>query len=176
MCSDQNPMINTISGNDEPCYRKSISSDGLKWMNTNQWMRLLPPDSSHSSMTWWCHNMEMLSAWISNYIHYKVWDEITYPFLNFNGCTIEVKEWISNFISHFIMDVITYPCWDWSYTMFVKGVPGVFVSSLASTTTLLKGKSGVIRVVTDIHNLLSTLINTEFAMGCNIEIISRNSY
>ena len=28
--------------------------------------------------------------WISNYIHYKVWDEITYPFLNFNGCTVEV--------------------------------------------------------------------------------------
>ena len=25
-----------------------------------------------------------------NYIHYKVWDEITYQFLNFNGCTIEV--------------------------------------------------------------------------------------
>ena len=24
------------------------------------------------------------------YIHYKVWDEITYPFLNFNGATVEV--------------------------------------------------------------------------------------
>ena len=29
-------------------------------------------------------------AWISNYIHYNVWDEITYPFLNFNGATVEV--------------------------------------------------------------------------------------
>ena len=29
-------------------------------------------------------------SWISNYIHYKVWDEITYPFLNFNGATVEV--------------------------------------------------------------------------------------
>ena len=29
-------------------------------------------------------------AWISNYIHFKVWDEIPYPFLNFNGCTVEV--------------------------------------------------------------------------------------
>ena len=27
---------------------------------------------------------------ISNYIHYTVWDEITYPFLNFNGATVEV--------------------------------------------------------------------------------------
>ena len=41
----------------------------------------------------------------------KVWDEITYPFLNFNGCTVEVKEWIGNFILHFVMDVITYLCW-----------------------------------------------------------------
>ena len=29
-------------------------------------------------------------AWISNYIHNKVLDEITYPFLNFNGTTVEV--------------------------------------------------------------------------------------
>ena len=36
----------------------------------------------------------------------EVWDEITDPFPNFNGCTIEVLEWISNFIRHFIMDVI----------------------------------------------------------------------
>ena len=46
----------------------------------------------------------------------KVWDEITYPFLNFNGCTVEVYEWISNFIPYFIMDVITY--------MLVKGATG----------------------------------------------------
>ena len=42
----------------------------------------------------------------------KVWGEIIYKFLNFNGCTIEVKEWISNYIPRFIMDIITYPCWD----------------------------------------------------------------
>ena len=56
--------------------------------------------------------LTLIPAWISNYTHYKLWDEITYPFLNFNGCTIEVQQWISNLISHFIMDVITYPCWD----------------------------------------------------------------
>ena len=37
---------------------------------------------------------------ISNYIHYKMWDEIAYPFPNFNGSTVEVWEWISNTISH----------------------------------------------------------------------------
>ena len=38
----------------------------------------------------------------------NVRDEITYPFPNFNGCTIEVWKWISNFIQHFIMGIITY--------------------------------------------------------------------
>ena len=44
----------------------------------------------------------------------KVWDEITYPFLNFNGTSVEVLEWINNFTSHFIMGVITYPAWNQS--------------------------------------------------------------
>ena len=39
----------------------------------------------------------------------KVWDEITYTFLNFNGATVDVYECVSNFIPYFIMDVITYP-------------------------------------------------------------------
>ena len=37
----------------------------------------------------------------SNSIHYKVWNEITYPFPNFNSATVEVWERISNFIPHF---------------------------------------------------------------------------
>ena len=37
-----------------------------------------------------------------------MWDEITYPFPNFKGGTVEVWEWISNFIPHFTMHVITY--------------------------------------------------------------------
>ena len=28
---------------------------------------------------------------ISNYIHYKVWDEITYPLPIFNGATVEIR-------------------------------------------------------------------------------------
>ena len=41
-----------------------------------------------------------------------MWDEITYPFPNFNGCTVEVWEYISNFIVNFILDstiAITVP-------------------------------------------------------------------
>ena len=55
------------------------------------------------------HGLSLIPAWMSNHIPNKVWDEFTYQFPNFNGCTIEVWEWISNFIPHFIMDVINYP-------------------------------------------------------------------
>ena len=50
----------------------------------------------------------------------KVWDEIIYPFPNFNGAAVEVWEWISNFIPYLIIDVITYPYWDQSKSMLVK--------------------------------------------------------
>ena len=32
-----------------------------------------------------------IQAWMCNskFIHYEVWCEITYPFLNFNGVTVE---------------------------------------------------------------------------------------
>ena len=58
------------------------------------------------------HGLTLIPAWIINYIHNKVWNEITYPFLNFNRCTAEVYEWISNFIPHLTGHVIIYPSWD----------------------------------------------------------------
>ena len=36
------------------------------------------------------HGLTLISAWIRNYMPSKVWDAITYPFPNFNGCTVEV--------------------------------------------------------------------------------------
>ena len=36
------------------------------------------------------HILTLIPAWISNHIRYKVWDEITYSFLNFNGVTVDV--------------------------------------------------------------------------------------
>ena len=54
------------------------------------------------------HGYTLIPAWIGNYIHYKMWCVITYPFPNFNGVTIEVcVRIISNVIPHF---VITNPC------------------------------------------------------------------
>ena len=52
-------------------------------------------------------DLTLIPALIIHYMPCKVLDEITYPFPNFNGCTVEVWELISNFIPHFIMDVIT---------------------------------------------------------------------
>ena len=66
-----------------------------------------------------------IQAWISNYIQHKAWDEITYSFPKFNGCTVEVWEWISNFISHFAWQVITYPSWDYKWTILAKGALAV---------------------------------------------------
>ena len=34
--------------------------------------------------------LTLIPAWISNYTCYKMCDEITYPFLNLNGATVEV--------------------------------------------------------------------------------------
>ena len=42
----------------------------------------------------------------------KVWDEITYPFPNFNGYTVELWELIINFIRYLIIEPITYSVWD----------------------------------------------------------------
>ena len=31
-----------------------------------------------------------LLDWISSYIHYKAWGEMTYPFSDFNDCTVKI--------------------------------------------------------------------------------------
>ena len=36
------------------------------------------------------NGLTLILAWISNCIHYIMWDEIIYPFLNLNGATVEV--------------------------------------------------------------------------------------
>ena len=61
-------------------------------------------------------------AWISNRTHYKVFDEITYPFPNFNGATVEVWELIRNFIAYFTGHVLTYSCWDWSKSRWLDRI------------------------------------------------------
>ena len=72
----------------------------------------IPYDVFDTSSPFYQHGLIVILAWINNHMPNKVRGEITYPFLNFNGATVEVWEWISNFIPYFAMDVITYPCWE----------------------------------------------------------------
>ena len=56
------------------------------------------------------YGLTSILTWISNRMPSKMWNEITYPFPNFNSMTVEVWEWVSNFNPQFMIDVITYPC------------------------------------------------------------------
>ena len=66
------------------------------------------------SLCWciYCEDMDnwwwLISAWISNYIHNKVWTELLIHSQTSTVATVEVWEWISNFIPHFMMNVITH--------------------------------------------------------------------
>ena len=59
-------------------------------------------------LTW----MNLIPAWTSNHIPSLASNDITYPFPNFIGCTVEVWEWLNDSIPYFIIDVIVYPRWD----------------------------------------------------------------
>ena len=38
------------------------------------------------------YGLTLIQTWISNYIHYKRWAEITYSYQTCNGCTVGVWE------------------------------------------------------------------------------------
>ena len=89
-------------------YCQNRSSIMSKSMHISQRSLWNVPQSFYISQGSYEHSF--IPAWICNHIHYKMSSEITYPFPNFNGCTIEVWEWTSDFIPHFPGHVITYPC------------------------------------------------------------------
>ena len=60
-------------------------------------------------ITWF--GLPLIPTWISNRMPNTVRDEITYPFRNGNGCTVEDWEWICNLILHFVMNVSS-SCWE----------------------------------------------------------------
>ena len=49
----------------------------------------------------------LIPVCISNHILCEVWEEITYPFLNFTDCTVKVWEWINDITQHFMKHVIS---------------------------------------------------------------------
>ena len=44
-----------------------------------------------ASSRFYLRGLTLIPACISNYMPGKVWSEITYPFLNFNGCTVKFR-------------------------------------------------------------------------------------
>ena len=103
---------------------------------------------SHVWGPFYWHGLTLISTWINNYIpHYKVWDEITYPLPNFNGCTVEVWEWISNFIPHFNGHLMmTCLCWiihvskrgQWCFSRISLSGPSIFYPNLPMETPRIR--------------------------------------
>ena len=86
-------------------------------------------------------------------MHSKVY-EITYPFLNFNGCTVEIWKWINCFVPHFIMDAITYLCCDFSLCCLLYGEITWAPGRLKSPSTLLFVRKFIdanIKYITKVH-------------------------
>ena len=54
------------------------------------------------------YGFTLILAWISNYVHHEVCDEIIYPFLTSNG-NLGI-DWL--FLSDFTWLMVTYPYWD----------------------------------------------------------------
>ena len=111
-----------------------------------------------------CHRAALLLTrfhwippWTSNHMPSREWDEITYPFPNFNGCTVEVWEWIRNFISHLIMDVITYP-WD-VFNTCKETTKGNFLNMLhLAMNCILQNRYNFFQVLQWIRNFTQYLI------------------
>ena len=65
--------------------------DSFKFYSTEFIIYFMKHNSTFSTMypIYW-HSLTSIPPWIINHLHNKVWDEITFPFPNFNDCTVEV--------------------------------------------------------------------------------------
>ena len=67
------------------CNIKYISSKSL-----SKSFKMSNEILQHLTGPFYYYRLTLIPAWIGNYIHYPVLDEIIYPFPNFNGATFEV--------------------------------------------------------------------------------------
>ena len=63
---------------------------------------LSAPVTEVSRDLFYSHGLTVIPTGLSNDIHYKVCDELSYPLSNLNDVTDEVWEWINDFI-HIIL-------------------------------------------------------------------------
>ena len=93
------PRLHKIGGKMSICLVNKLPSVikiCTKWELSSTSHSLYTEGTSHrrpTLLTWINFN----PAWINNYIHYKVWDEITYLVPNSNGCThwsLRMDRWL----------------------------------------------------------------------------------
>ena len=70
------------------------------------------------------HQPSLQYQWINYHMSSEVWYEITYQFLYFNSCTVEVEELISTFTPYFIGHALTYPYCDCNQSVLVERYRG----------------------------------------------------
>ena len=68
------------------CNSSALAMELLRSWTKPSFEVWYPPISPGASFYW--HGLTLIPAWISNYIHYKVWDESIFPFPKFNSSTI----------------------------------------------------------------------------------------
>ena len=90
----------------------------------------------------------------------KVWDEITYSFLNFNSCTIEVWEWTNNLIPHFMMDKISSPCWDKVHRAHLLKIKGHVIIQYRVIKNLILGPCKYEWYFNVIENIVGKILRT----------------
>ena len=92
------------------------------------------PENLKSNGPFYKHGLTWIPSWISNHTPSKVWDEITYPFLNFNGATVEVLQFLPtlyngcNYLSMLGLKLIHVSKRRYSY----RGYPGNFTQFSAN--------------------------------------------
>ena len=79
-----------------------IEMSPLLWWWVND-LLILSMNQELVPLCW--HGLDLIPAWISNYINYKVWTEIAYPFPNFNNATFEIWIWIRNYFTGHVITI-----------------------------------------------------------------------
>ena len=91
VCDDYVYQVEVIYGKPDRLSRQPFHIPANEGSHTLGYVALGP------LLTW----IDLVAEWISNHIHSKMCGEITYPFPNLDGATVDVWEWISNFIPPF---------------------------------------------------------------------------
>ena len=60
------------------------------WTGCQRTQMNICDDKLNTWVPFYWHGLTLIPPWICNHIHYKLCGDIAYPFLNFNGATVEV--------------------------------------------------------------------------------------